>query len=296
MTPLEALRSRYLRQPLEVSLETFAFCNADCSFCPYSRLERIGEKLPDMLIARLITEMSQWLEPFHIAPFKVNEPLLDKRLPEICHTIIDTIPRAALRLFTNGSALTGSHIDWIQNLPKRRVDHLWVSLNSTDPAEYTALMKLDFERTAQNLDRLHERVAEYEFTHPVVVSRVLQFGKRTKSNGVRIEDRRDIRFFDDCAKRWPFFVATPIKQDSWIGEIFADESGAALGPCGRWFELSVMANGRVALCCMDSAGTYSLGDVRENSLLEIYNQPAYLERRLRAVNRAGIDPCECCTY
>ena len=68
----------YLDQPKEVSLETWAQCNAACTFCPYPTMDRIGDKMPDELIDRLVGEMSEFKYPFYFSPFKVNEPLRQK--------------------------------------------------------------------------------------------------------------------------------------------------------------------------------------------------------------------------
>jgi hypothetical protein len=41
--------------------------------------------------------------------------------------------------------------------------------------------------------------------------------------------------------------------------------------CGRLFHVSIFWDGRVNLCCMDPEGTVIIGDVREKSVLDIYN-------------------------
>ena len=51
---LERRNSIYLKYPPLVHIETFTKCNADCSFCPYSSLERLGTKMPDNLISKII--------------------------------------------------------------------------------------------------------------------------------------------------------------------------------------------------------------------------------------------------
>jgi MoaA/NifB/PqqE/SkfB family radical SAM enzyme len=128
-------------------------------------LDRIGAKMPDDLMWRLVDEMSEWKEPFGFCPFKVNEPLLDKRLfPLLQRVEAQTI--AQIRLFTNGQALTWEWLEKLHSLD--RVAVLWVSLNHHIPEEYEKLMGVKFDRVAKNLDALHEST----FAHPVAVSRV----------------------------------------------------------------------------------------------------------------------------
>ena len=87
-----------------------------------------------------------------------------------------------------------------------------------------------------------------------------------------------------------------IKKDGWLGYVKPDSPEIPATPCVRWWELSIMANGIVSLCCMDGEGKFSIGDVKENSMLEIYNQPEYRERREKLLSRKNIYPCNTCTY
>lgn len=280
-----SLREVYLDWPHEISLETFAKCNASCTFCPYTTLERIGTKMPDELIDSIIEELKDHPFPFMISPFKVNEPFLDKRLIPICEKINMELPKAHLRLFSNGSALTEKHIDGVNGL--ERVVHLWISLNDHRPDEYNKLMGLDFERACKNLDLLHEKVAAGSFRWDVVVSRVRE---------AFIPSQTDNEFGAYVNRRWPLFRVHLIKPDSWLGDVKLGSDEIPDAPCGRWFELSVMATGEVSLCCMDGRGQYAIGDLNKNSLFEVYNAPHWRERRLKMLSRKGVFPCSTCSY
>lgn len=283
-----AARSAYIDQPMEVSLETLALCNARCTFCPYPTLERKGTKMSDALIARLIVEMSRFEHPFFFSPFKVNEPFLDARLPHICERFEEWCPKGRLRLFTNGSVLTDYNVYWVSRL--ERVEHLWISLNSTDPDEYEIIMGLNYEKTARKLDRLHDESVVYaltakQWTIPVVLSKVADD-----------DGEKNLRFWRDCQARWPRFRPCIIKRDGWLGYVSPANAFIPDQPCSRWYELSILATGKVALCCMDGTGEFAIGDCVQQSLLEIYNAPSYRERRLGIVSRKRYEPCQRCTY
>jgi MoaA/NifB/PqqE/SkfB family radical SAM enzyme len=270
----------YLDQPYEISLETLALCNAACVFCPYPTLERKGTKMPDVLVYRLIHEMTRWEHPFFFAPFKVNEPFLDKRLIEFC-TVATETTKARLRLFTNGTPLTPDLITSIASL--QQVEHLWVSLNAHEADDYERIMSLPFDRTCKRLDDLHSRVLWGAFPHPVVLSKV------TTGSG-------DREFWEFCKARWPHFVVRFIKQDGWLGYVPPANPTIPDAPCLRWYELSIMASGVVSLCCMDGKGDFPIGNIREQSLLEVYNSPAWRDRRERQLSRKEVHPCATCTY
>lgn len=272
---LGLLRQHYLEQPNEVSLETLALCNAACTFCPYPTLERKGTKMPDELIDRLVGEMATWRVPFTFAPFKVNEPFLDSRTIPLLERVNREVPRAHLRIFTNGSPLTPDKIEAVAKL--KNVRHLWISLNETDPEKYEALMGLKFERTAKRLDYLHG----LDFPHPVMLSTV----------GYPNEDFR--RY---CFDRWPKFESMAIHRTSWLGYVTPQDRPIPDRACARWFELSIMADGRVSLCCMDGQGEYPIGNVHEHSMLEIYNAPRQKAMRQMLWSRKAAGVCATCNY
>src|SRR3954469_20205557 len=140
---LQAMQQQFMDYPIEVSVETMALCNARCTFCPYPTLDRKGEKMSDELLNKLVDEMISWDREMYFSPFKLSEPLLDKRLIPLCERINKASDKIALRIFSNGSALTPANIDAVAKL--ERVACLWVSLNEYRPEEYEKLMGLKFE-------------------------------------------------------------------------------------------------------------------------------------------------------
>jgi len=267
------LTDYYMDQPAEIGLETISKCNAKCTFCPYTTLERKG-KMSGWLLDKLIEEMMDFETPFFVSPFKVNEPLLDNRFYDICRTI-EAATCAYLRIFTNGAALTQRRIDEISQL--KRVHHLCVSLNSHIPEEYEALMSMPFERTAKRLDNLHNQ----DFPHPVFLTCV---GYPNRP------------FVVYCLNRWPKFKPQVSPKTSWLGYTKSQVRDVPDLSCHRWFELSVMSNGIVSLCCQDGEGQFPVGDVNKNTLLEVYNHPFYRERRENRLSRLEVDVCNTCTY
>lgn len=277
-------RSPYLDYPLEVHLETMATCNAACTFCPYPRLERRGTRMDDALIDKVLGDLEAIPRdlPFGLAPFKVNEPLLDRRIYALCAAINTRLPNARLRLFTNGSPLSDENIARIATIGA--LQHLWISLNEHDADAYQRTMGLPLARTLQRLDRLHAAVVSGDFPHPVIVSRV-----RSRSDA-------DDAFVAFVSERYPRFSLSLLPHAGWAGQIEGGENRPAPpSACARWFELSIMADGKVALCCMDGEGRHVIGDVREESALAIYNHPDY--RRLRERTPTRLDagaPCSTC--
>jgi MoaA/NifB/PqqE/SkfB family radical SAM enzyme len=267
--------------PIEVSVETMAMCNARCTFCPYPTIDRKGEKMSDELLNKLVDEMISWDREMYFSPFKLSEPLLDKRLIPLCESINARSDKIVLRIFSNGSTLTPANIEGIAKL--KRVSYLWVSLNSHIPDEYEKLMGLNFENTAKKLDYLHSLD---DFPHAVMLSTV----------GF---PNNDFRFY--CYRRWPKFESIAIKKDAWLGYTDAQVTTVPDTGCSRWFELSITSEGEVSHCCMHDGQdkTYNIGDVKKQSLYDVYNSPRWKDRRKGLVSRKTLDassPCATCTY
>lgn len=282
-----ALRqSRYLDYPKEVSIETQTVCNAACTFCPYPGLERKGTKMPDALISKIIDDLRAIPSdlPFIVSPFKVNDPLLDVRLFDICQEINAKLPNAKLRIFTNGSPLTEKNILKLTAVDK--VEHLWISLNHHEAEPYEKLMQLPLDRTLGNLDLLHRKTAAGEFRHPVVVSRV------------RDHSPVDDAFLEFLADRYPLFSRGIIYQSEWLEQVpgLASVRTPPLVGCTRWWEMSITSTGVVSFCCMDGKAEHATGDVSKSTVLEVYNDPAYRRYREQFVTRMEGSPCMSCTH
>jgi hypothetical protein len=129
-------------------------------------------------------------------------------------------------------------------------------------------------------------VRDKRFPHPVQISRV--------TDG----SARDEAFLSFVQQRYPLFKPFMIGGGNWSGQVdFATERRVPPAGCFRWFELSIMASGKVALCCMDGEGKHVIGDVNTQSVLEVYNSAGYRKMRQFTFSRkAAAAPCDSCVY
>lgn len=284
----ETLRlTPHLDYPRVVHMETIAICNAACVFCPYPRLERKGERMADALIEKIIDDLRGIPRDlaFQIFPYKVSDPLLDTRLFDILGLMAHRLPNAQIYLSTNGSALTDANIAKLG--ASSNISTLNVSLNSDDPEEYEALMKLPFERTVSRLEALHRVMGERAMPFVVRLTRV------------NVSRSTDNSFRTWCAQNFPWFQSQIFPRNDWLGDAVTEGASGRIpdAPCHRWFDLSIMATGEVAYCCMDGEGQHIKGDARTQNVLEIFNQPALRRLRETLPSRLGVgDPCRRCTY
>lgn len=272
----------YLDYPRIVHIETMAVCNAACSFCPYPTMDRIGSRMSDEFIEKILTDLEDMPPelPFEISPFKINEPFLDVRLIDILKDINTRLPQAGLRMFSNGSPLTSKTLDRLSEI--RNVRYLWISLNHYEEKAYGELMKLPFSRTLQRLDSIHER----ELPFQVVTSRVSDLTEADDAFCTFVEDR------------WPKFTPVLISQHGWLGSNVHPSIPTVVPNerCNRWHEIEITATGRVALCCVDAHAEFPLGDIHKQHILDVYNAPFFKQMRAGKMTRLAYDPCNRCTY
>jgi radical SAM protein with 4Fe4S-binding SPASM domain len=280
----ELRNSPYIRYPLHVHVETYALCNAACGFCPYSVLDRKGQRMSDDLVEKIVADLTQIpaTVPFQLSPFKVNEPFLDTRLFEILSLVNEKLPNAQITLTTNASPLTERHLSRLREI--RSLAYVWVSVNECTKDEYESVMKLPFERTRQRLSALHEWKRTAGAASAVVLSRV--------GDG----SERDEAFRSWVEREYPLFRPFIGPRGSWLGQVDLETGAVPNAGCQRWFELSITATGTVAHCCMDGQCRWPVGNVRTQSVLEIYNSPEYRRLRESIMTRRAFDPCRQCTF
>lgn len=278
-------KSHYMDYPQQVHIETQAVCNANCTFCPYTRMERIGERMSDELIAKIIDDLREVppTVPFNVCPFKISDPLLDKRLYDIIGLIEEKLPSANVWLATNGAALTENNIKKLA-AAKRPLD-LTISLNDHRREVYEQEMGIPFDRTVANL-RIHTRtIVAGKFPHRVHIGRV----------SAKRED--DLAFIRWVKKEFPALKVMIKPAGNWIGEVASRTHNQVLPVgCLAWFQVSITATGDTALCCMDGLGEVNLGNVKDKNVLDIYNSSVHRKYREGANTRLDIQPCSRCTY
>jgi radical SAM protein with 4Fe4S-binding SPASM domain len=91
-----------------IGIETVNLCTRRCWHCKY------GQKRPNgdvqWLSTELIEKVAENLQALNfrgrISPFGINEPLLDRRMPEIIRLLRSACPEALITLVSNGDLLT----------------------------------------------------------------------------------------------------------------------------------------------------------------------------------------------
>jgi len=278
-------RSEYLDYPRSIHIETLAVCNANCTFCPYDSLARKGEKMSMELIEKIVVDLKE-IPPhvkFNILPYKVSDPFLDHRIFDILALFEAELPNAGIVIITNGHALNQTNLEKLWRCGNVR--SLTVSANHHDPDAYRDLMRIGQERLIERLKMLDQMVSDRPAPFQIRLTRV----------GDGSTD--DLAFIKWCNQEFPHLPPQLTALNDWIGQVDPVERAVPDIGCNRWFDLSITATGKAAFCCMDGECAWPTGDVREQSVLEIYNSDYFRQFRAVGSSRRKLpNPCRDCIY
>ena len=89
----------------DIQIQTIHKCNLKCSFCPNSYIKQSEEIMGWGLYLKIINELQEIGYEGRIAPFLMNEPLLDDRMLGIAEYTKCMLPENELMISTNGTLL-----------------------------------------------------------------------------------------------------------------------------------------------------------------------------------------------
>jgi MoaA/NifB/PqqE/SkfB family radical SAM enzyme len=275
--------SRYVDYPLDIQVETLAKCNAACTFCQYPDLTRIGDKMSDEVIEKILIELETFPRdlPISLTLYGVNEPFLDRRIWDLMRSITDRLPSAVIALNTNGAPLNERNID---RLAEYRIARMSVSVNEYRKEPYEKLMAISFARTLKVLEILNRKVATGKLTFPVGMTRA---GDGTID---------DLRFVAWAQHNYPNLSKNYTQQFSWVTADGAPglRSAPTGATCTHWFDMTIRADGRVSFCCLDGHIAWPKGNVQTEALMDIYNKPEVKMLRQSGVTRSHFGQCQMC--
>ena len=255
--------------PRAVEFQTLSVCNAKCLFCPHSSSPELipHGRMEDALIHKIVNECSRHLVG-RISPYLTNEPLMDKRMPDILRLIRKKVPFAKTKINTNASLLTE---EMSRKILDSGLSQIWFSVNGYSPETYRASMNLDFETTMRNIDyflALKKKLGKKRPSVRVTTLRT-KLVEHELEGAARYWAERGVDFADH-------------HMDNRAGESaqgLSSNKAHRKRNCDLFLKQAyIVENGDMILCCHDWRQTVVLGNVTEKSIKEVWNSPAFLDR------------------
>lgn len=160
---------KYVR---DINIETSAFCNQKCSYCPMSLIERKQAYMSDADWRKISCELKEIGYSGRITLCLYNEPLLDRSLPQKIHEIRKILPEALVALYSNGDYLNKELLD---TLTDNGLDWLLVTRHISEEKPFSQdAHKKNLLAYIQKLG-LEESITEYKELNENNVSYVLAY-------------------------------------------------------------------------------------------------------------------------
>ena len=269
----------------EIFIETTNKCCANCSTCLNRVMLRERSVMPFDLFKKIINDVVIEQKAAHTHLFGVGEPYMTPGYLDYCDYAIPKLNAANIysSIISNGRMIT--------EIPKG-LGALNISFNAGKKETYERITGLDFKLTVANIFRLAEegqfdRVAEKEI-HMLVFD----------DNRTEIDDF--VALFEPL-KKVGVRLRLAFKYDNQLGRIenktLLQFKNAPRIPCHYAEDvLTICSNGWVIPCVHDFDGAEVFGDVHTQSLNELINHPARLERirKHRELQFEGI--CQHCNF
>ena len=251
---------KYGTAPRTVNIESTSHCNAKCLTCPHPYHQRVRGIMDDDLYLKVLDECIELgVEKIHLQNF--GEPLIDRKLPEKIKMAKDR-GIETVKIISNASALTENKS---RQLIEAGLDEIKVSFDGLSKDVFEKVrVGLKYEKIVANLEGLIRLRGEMGKTNPKIQ---LMFV------AIKENEFEEKGFVD----RWQGVVdrVDVTRAHNWGG---SDQVSGASEPknqtgfqCMRlWQTFTVLWDGRVSICCVDYEGSEILGDLRKNTMREIW--------------------------
>jgi len=245
------------------------------------------------LYRKIIDEAATIPEITHIAFSALGEPLLDRFLVERVAYARKARPDwTPFEVYTNGTYLTPAKFEALRDAG---IDSLTISLNAVTPEQHEKIMGIK-GKFGQIVANAKYAIANTQGKCEVIVKAVRNEDTFDEVDQVKFHMMWGIRLAPDV---YPG-NGQVVLEANWAGGTRTIET-RVLDPdsmCGRAVgQISILWDGKVTMCCFDPLNTFPLGDLKTQTIREIYNSEKYTTfREDHFLNRASkYELCAKCT-
>ena len=253
--------------PDHVYVELTNACNARCTTCATPQMQRPRQVMPWDLFTRIIDQCAKH-KAKKILPFLHGESFLVPEILNYFSYIRRNAPSSHLNVTTNGSRLTRDITEKI--LEENLLDSLIVSIDGGDKQTFEKIrLGLDYDQVRSNVLYLIRRRNQLGKKKPHVSIAMVT----TPENKDSREKLKGAWREADQVRLSMFF--------NWAGQIPKETTfSGKQNFCERLFHyMTILADGKVALCCFDSEGEHLLGDANTTPLVEIWKSQKFVRLR-----------------
>lgn len=289
---LDYLRKQHVcsQPPLRFWLEPTNICNIKCEMCPNPLIPREQKGMMDFaLYEKIIDEASSFANEVYV--FHRGESLIH---PEL-HRMISYAKEKGLlvKLNTNATILSEEKS---RKILESGLDLISFSIDGYEKEVFERIrVGAHFEKVINNVRTFLQLKKERGYERPLTQIEIMEF---LSYSGTDVRKKRGSFFnkfkglsFDRTIFRKPHNVGGNVALTEAQGYMVHKKHYT---PCSfPWYSLAIHWNGNVCPCPRDFMGDLVIGNVRNASLVEIWNGEKMLNIRRNILNR-DLENQNCC--
>lgn len=291
-----------LDTPFVVLVDPASSCNFQCSFCPTGHRDLIADSgraqgvLHWDLFTKIVDDLAAFDRPLKVLRLhKDGEPFLNKRLADMIAYAKKSGYVESVDTTTNGSLLTPARLSEVLAAGLNRIN---ISVNGMTRDQYRQVtgVELDFAAFSETVRWLYANKGSCE----VVLKIPGDFltGPQKEEFLATFGDHCDRIFIDNLVPSWPEFdfeAHTGIKATA---SVFQQPINPADTCPYIFYSMAVNSDGLVSACCVDWGRKLVAGDVKTQSLKDIWHSEALnaLRRQHLEGRRTENSVCRDCGY
>lgn len=293
-----------LRTPFTIVVDPSSICNFKCKYCIHSlsnnKLQSIGFKSKIMeynLFAKIIDDIRIFNDKVKCLQFgKLGEPLINKDLPKMIDCAKRSEKFERIEIITNGVLLTPQIID---ELISSGVDVIRISMQGITQKKYYELagVNLNFELFRNNIEYLYKNKKQCLIHLKMIDIGLDNYDDEKKFYKIfeKSCDELSIQYTSPLFSKYVNYAK--LARDNNLN-LFGDKL-LKVCICPRPFiSLAISSGGIITPCCREAAKEITLGDVKTDSIFEVWNGEKLKKFRLNQLNnkRKTYEICKDCYF
>lgn len=274
--------------PSYYGIEVTRHCNLACVMCPHPQFASHQKGHMELdLFKRIVEAAAPYAEIVKL--HWIGEPLLHPKLVEMIKFARVNLG-ASIFLSTNATFLEGELAERIRTAG---LDKLIISLDGMSPGSYEAIrVKGNFAKVFANVEAFVNSVEQRG--GPLCELQLIT----TNLN------QHEVSLFQQQWSRYDSVAVNVTWLTDWAGNIpnrdlISDSQNPSSAferqACSDlWFKMQISWTGEVNLCCLDAGGSVTLGNLRSESLNDIWQSPSIVARRRQQLQKRYSGICGNC--
>lgn len=251
---------KYRHSPRHVWIENTNICNAVCSFCPHENMKRKQGVMDFDLYKKIIDEIAALSTVTVASIHGFGEPLLDKQfIQRIEYAKKKNLPYVSTN--TNASFLNE---EISRKIIESGLNEIYISFDSATEENYRKIRNgINFHEVEENIKFLCAQKKKNNLKKPFIYLSFVTCEEN--KNEVKLYQRKWKSIVDGISisilHNWAGFTI-----ENWY------KNGMRRDPCRAiWTDMNIHWDGSVPLCCYDYETATVLGDIKRQSITDIWN-------------------------